>query len=130
MCVTNLKLLVWQASTVGDEHLPSQQRLYYLGVELQDERACLGDVGIVAQSKVQLWIDPSRPGDRPSAYELLAQQSSEDDKAGKTRRTENGFAGSALLQSSFPPPSATVDLTDAAEDAKGEEEEQQVVRDR
>ena len=58
MSATSLKLLVcgvpsdpvtyvsplWQAS--NEEYLPSQQRLYYHGAELEDDSACLGDVGI------------------------------------------------------------------------------------
>ena len=42
MSVTNLKLLVWQAS--NEEYLPSQQRLYYDGAELLDDSASLGEV--------------------------------------------------------------------------------------
>jgi hypothetical protein len=42
MSVTNLKLLVWQAS--NEEYLPSQQRLYYDGTELLDDSASLGEV--------------------------------------------------------------------------------------
>ena len=43
-------------------------------------------VGVVPQSKVQLWIDASLPGDLQAAYDLLHQQSAED-RTGKPRRT-------------------------------------------
>ena len=66
--------------------MPQSKQLCYLVITPHQ-------VGIVPQSKVQLWIDPSRPGDLQGAYDLLHAQSAED-KTGKARRTEDGFAGS------------------------------------
>ena len=69
-------------------------------------------MGILPQSRIQLYLDASRAGDLQSAYDLLHARSAQDSAGGGKRRTEDGFAGSALLQHSFSPAAtATVDLT-------------------
>ena len=51
---------------------------------------------------MQLYVDTSVPADFQSGWDALARQTTEE-KHGKPRKAEDGFAGSALLGSSFSP---------------------------
>ena len=59
-------------------------------------------MGILPQSRIQLYLDASRAGDLQSAYDLLHARSAQDGAGGGKRRTEDGFAGSALLHEPCP----------------------------
>ena len=95
--INNLKLLIFQAS---EDDVPSQQRLFFDGAELQDDDATLEDVGVVPHSRVQLFLDQGRPADTQAAWDAHSRQTAEE-RQGKPRKPEDGFVGSALLTSSF-----------------------------
>ena len=103
--VNALKLLVYQATEPAVA--PSQQVLYLEGVELGDADADLASLGVVPRATLQLFVDSSVEADVQAALDALSQQTS-DERHGKPRRAEDGFAGSALLASSFAAPAATV----------------------
>ena len=50
----------------------------------------------IADARIELFIDTSREVDVQGAMDALAHQSAEE-RRGKPRRAEDGFAGSALL---------------------------------
>ena len=64
-------------------------------------------MGILPQARIQLYLDASRAGDLQSAYDLLHARSAQDGAGGGKRRTEDGFAGSALLHEPYPYPYPT-----------------------
>ena len=95
--VNNFKLLIMQQ----DESLaPNQMALFFEGHELSDPDRSLSSHNIVAGEKVQLLLDTTVKPDFESAWDALARQTTEE-KQGKPCKVEDGFAGSALLGSSF-----------------------------
>ena len=72
------------------------QRLFYHGVELQDNSATLGSLGVLSHDTMDL-------KEEPEDIELLAS-GTEDDRP-RRRREERGFGGTLLGYSSSSSPS-------------------------
>ena len=113
-----LKLLIWQKSS--DSWPPSQQFIFFNGFDLgvpkdddtkkegvpeDPEGKTLSEFGIVPGDKLQLYIDTSIEADTEEALAKLTSMTSEE-KGGKARKAEDGFAGSALMSSFSPLPAA------------------------